>query len=61
MDYVNDEEKKLILELYKKDRTHTEIAICIQRERKVYKNPRIQMSDCLSDVEQIILDEYRRK
>ena len=61
MDYVSDEEKKLILELYKTDMTHTSIAVCIQRERKIYKNARIQMSDCLADVEQTILDEYRRK
>jgi hypothetical protein len=54
-------EKKLILELYQQHRNHTEIAICIQRERKIFKQGNTNLTHCLTFVEQTILDNQHRR
>jgi hypothetical protein len=61
MSNVDDTERKLILELYRQERTHTEIAVCVQRERKIYKKKQTELNDCLRAVEETILTHYRRK
>jgi uncharacterized protein YjcR len=59
MDNITNEERNLILELYNKNRTHTEIAACIARERKIFKR-NDSVTDALLDIEKVILDSYRR-
>ena len=54
-----ERELELVKELHKKGRTHTEIALCVQRERKIFKVGSIEIGECLKDVEQILLNFYR--
>lgn len=54
-----ERELELIQELHKKGSTHTEIAKCLQRERKIFKAEPTDMGECLKEVEKIILNTYR--
>jgi hypothetical protein len=57
---MRERETALIKELHKKYVKHTEIARCIFRERKIYKKEST-LDECLRDVEDIILELYKRK
>ena len=56
---ISERELEIVKELYKGGRTHTEIAICVQRERKIFKIGSTEIGDCLKDVERIILNFCR--
>jgi hypothetical protein len=56
---ISERELEIVKELYKGSRTHTEIAVCVQRERKIFKIGSTEISDCLKDVERIILNFCR--
>jgi hypothetical protein len=57
----NDSEKNLVIELYKKMYSHTDIAKCIQRERKLLKKETLDIAQCLRFVENTLLENQRRK
>jgi UDP-galactopyranose mutase len=65
--FMNTDDKKpnfareleLIKELHKKGSTHTEIAKCIQRERKIFKAEPTDIGNCLIEVEKTILNLFR--
>jgi hypothetical protein len=58
---IHERELDLIKELYKNGSTHTEIAKCIQRERKLFKAGHTDIGECLREVEETILNLCRRK
>lgn len=55
-----EREAELINELHRKGHTHTDIARCLERERKIFKVEPAELSECLKEVERIILNTYRR-
>jgi hypothetical protein len=54
-----EREFELIQELHKKGSTHTEIAKCLQRERKIFKTEPTDIGECLKEVENTILNLFR--
>jgi len=56
-----ERERSLVLELYEKGNSHTDIARCIARERKIFNIEQKKIGEILIEVENIILDRYRRK
>lgn len=57
---MNEREQHLVDELHGKSCTHTEIAKLLSRERQIFKEKRAELGDCLIDVENYLLDKYKK-
>ena len=54
-------ELELVKALYQKHYSSTDIAVCLQRGRKIYKWEQTDISECLKDVQDVVLEICRRR